>query len=188
MVQEIDADGVIINGERVYSKSVLWAAGVMASPAAKWLNAEADSVGRVKVDGKLSVPNLRNVFVIGDAAASTAWRSMPVPGLAPAAKQGGAHIARLITAGVLGRPDPGPFVYRHLGSLATIGRKSAVADFGRIRVGGALAWWLWGLVHLVFLVGARNRLAVVLNWVWSYFTFRASTRLITGTLDHRPGL
>src|SRR5260370_5895305 len=141
----------------------------MASPAAKWLNAEAESVGRVKVDGKLAVPNLRNVFVIGDAAASTAWRSMPVPGLAPAAKQGGAHIARLITAGVLGRPDPGPFVYRHLGSLATIGRKSAVADFGRIRVGGAPAGWRWGLLHLLFFGVAPHPLPLVPTSVWSPF-------------------
>jgi NADH dehydrogenase len=182
-VQNIDAEGVIINGERIYSHSVLWAAGVTASPAAKWLAADADSAGRVKVESNLSVPHLPNVFVIGDAAASDAWQGRPVPGLAPAAKQAGAHIARLITARLLGRPDPRPFVYHHLGSLATIGRKSAVADFGRIRLSGAFAWWLWGFVHLVFLVGARNRSAVILNWAWSYFSCRASTRLITGALD-----
>ena len=180
MVENIDADGVIINGMRIYSKSVLWAAGVMASPAAKWLKAEADRAGRVKVESNLSVPNLPNVFVIGDAAWSDAWRGKPVPGLAPAAKQGGTHIAKLITARVLGRPDPKPFVYRHRGSLATIGRKSAVADFGWIRLAGAPAWWFWGFVHLAFLVGGRNRLSVLLNWAWSYFSFRASTRLITG--------
>lgn len=106
-----------------------------------------------------------------------------MPGLAPAAKQGGAYVAKLITARVLGKPEPAPFAYHHLGSLATIGRKSAVADFGRIKLGGAFAWWMWGAVHLAFLVGARNRLAVVLNWMWSYFTFGATTRLITGTLD-----
>lgn len=187
MVQEIDADGVIVNGKRIHSKSVLWAAGVMASPAAKWLKADSDNAGRVKVESNLSVPKLPNVFVIGDAAASSAWRGGPVPGLAPAAKQAGAYAAKLITARVLGKPDPGPFAYRHLGSLATIGRKSAVADFGWIRVGGTFAWWLWGFAHLVFLVGARNRLAVVLNWAWSYFTFRASARLITGTSDDRQG-
>jgi NADH dehydrogenase FAD-containing subunit/uncharacterized membrane protein YphA (DoxX/SURF4 family) len=179
-VQDIDAEGVIVNGERIYSRSVFWAAGVMASPAAKWLKADSDGAGRVKVDNNLSVPELRNVFVVGDAAASNAWRGTPVPGLAPAAKQGGAHVAKVITARVLGRPDPGPFVYHHLGSLATIGRKSAVAHFGWVRISGAFAWWLWGVAHLAFLVGARNRLAVTLNWVWSYFTFRASTRLITG--------
>jgi NADH:ubiquinone reductase (H+-translocating) len=180
MVQEIDADGVVVNGERIYSKSVFWAAGVVASPAAKWLKVDSDPAGRVKVDSNLSVSKLRNVFVIGDAAASNAWNSMPVPGLAPAAKQGGAHVAKVITARVLGKPEPGPFAYHHLGSLATIGRNSAVVHFGRLRVGGAFAWWLWGVVHVLFLVGARNRLAVILNWAWSYFTFRASTRLITG--------
>lgn len=178
-VETIDDVGVIVNGERIYSKSVLWAAGVAASPAAKWLKAEADAAGRVKVDRNLAVPNLPNVFVIGDAAGSAAWRGQPVPGLAPAAKQGGTHVAKLVAARVLGRPDPGPFVYRHLGSLATIGRKSAVADFGWVRLAGAPAWWLWGFVHVAFLVGGRNRLSVLINWAWSYFTFRANTRLIT---------
>jgi NADH:ubiquinone reductase (H+-translocating) len=180
-VEEIDADGVIVNGKRVASKSVLWAAGVTASPAARWLKAEADGAGRVKVTDTLAVPNLSNVFVIGDAAASSGWGGKPVPGLAPAAKQGGIYIARLITARVLGMPAPKPFTYRHRGSPATIGRKAAVADFGVIKVSGALAWWLWGLVHLLFLIGGRNRLAVVLNWSWSYFSFRPSTRLITGS-------
>jgi NADH dehydrogenase len=183
MVQNVDAEGVNIADERTYSKSVLWAAGVVASPAAKWLKAESDGAGRVKVESDLSVPNLRNVFVIGDAAASDAWHGRPVPGLAPAAKQGGVYIAKLIAARVLGISEPVPFAYHHLGSLATIGRKSAVADFGWIRLGGPFAWWLWGLAHLVFLVGGRNRSAVVLNWAWSYFSFRASARLITGAVD-----
>jgi NADH dehydrogenase len=180
-VQDIDADGVMINGNRIQSNSVFWAAGVTASPAARWLKAEADNAGRVKVTDILAVPNLLNVFVIGDTAASNGRDGKPVPGLAPAAKQGGAYVARLITARVLGMPEPGPFVYRHMGSLATIGRKAAVADFGTVKFSGAVAWWLWGFAHLIFLVGARNRLAVVLNWAWSYFSFRASTRLITGT-------
>jgi len=178
-VEAIDDHGVIVSGERIYSKSVLWAAGVAASPAAKWLKADADPAGRVKVNRHLAVPSLPNVFVIGDAAGSDAWRGKPVPGLAPAAKQGGSHIAKLITARVLGRPDPAPFIYRHYGSLATIGRKSAVADFGWIRLAGAPAWWLWGVLHVAFLVGGRNRLSVLINWVWSYVTFRANTRLIT---------
>jgi NADH dehydrogenase len=180
-VEDIDADGVMINGNRLQSNSVFWAAGVTASPAARWLKAEADNAGRVKVTDILAVPNRLNVFVIGDTAASNGRDGKPVPGLAPAAKQGGAYVARLITARVLGMPEPGPFVYRHMGSLATIGRKAAVADFGAIKLSGAVAWWLWGFAHLLFLVGARNRLAVVLNWIWSYLSFRASTRLITGT-------
>ena len=100
-----------------------------------------------------------------------------------AAKQGGAYIAKLITARVLGKPEPRPFIYRHYGSLAAIGRKSAVADFGWIRLAGAPAWWLWGLVHLAFLTGGRNRLSVLINWAWCYFSYRANTRLITGAPD-----
>ena len=184
-VETIDDHGVMVNGERIHSKSVLWAAGVAASPAAKWLKAEADPAGRVKVDRNLAVPNLPNVFVIGDAAGSDAWRGRPVPGLAPAAKQGGTYIAKLITARALGRPDPGPFIYRHYGSLATIGRKSAVADFGWISLAGAPAWWLWGVLHVAFLVGGRNRLSVLINWAWSYVTFRANTRLITDVAGDR---
>jgi NADH:ubiquinone reductase (H+-translocating) len=180
VVEEIDAEGVVVNGRRIHSKSVFWAAGVMASPAAKWLRAASDSVGRVKVEGDLSVPGLANVFVVGDAAASNAWLGKPVPGVAAAAKQGGAYAAKVIAARVSRTPEPGPFAYCHLGSLATIGRMAAVAEFGTLRFGGAVAWWLWGLVHLTFLVGARNRLAVTLHWGWAYVSFRAGTRHITG--------
>jgi NADH dehydrogenase/putative oxidoreductase len=179
-VERIDDDGVIVNGERIASRTVLWAAGVVASPAAKWLGAEADSAGRVKVEADLSVPGLQNVFVIGDTAASNGWNGQPVPGLAPAAKQGGEFVARLIGARVLGRRGPARFVYRHLGSLATIGRKAAVADFGFVRLRGAIAWWFWGAVHVALLVGLRNRFSVMLDWFWAYLTFRSGTRLITG--------
>jgi NADH dehydrogenase len=179
-VEQIDAEGVIVNGQRIYSKSVLWAAGVTASPAAKWLKAEADNAGRVKVADDLSVPGLSNVFVIGDTAAANCWDGKPVPGLAPAAKQGGVYAAKTIMARLFDKPQS-PFAYNHLGSLATIGRKAAVADFGPINMSGAMAWWFWGFAHIFFLVGARNRLTVILNWLWSYFTFRAGTRLITGT-------
>mgnify|MGYP003385467173 CR=1 FL=1 len=178
-VEQIDVEGVIVNGERIYSKSVLWAAGVTASPAAKWLKAEADQAGRVKVADDLSVPGLTNIFVIGDTASANCWDGKPVPGLAPAAKQGGEYVAKAIIARLFNKQNA-PFVYKHLGSLATIGRKAAVADFGRVKLGGALAWWFWGLVHVFFLVGTRNRLTVIINWLWSYITFRASTRLITG--------
>jgi NADH dehydrogenase/putative oxidoreductase len=161
----------------------LWAAGVVASPAARWLGAPTDNAGRVKVGADLSVAGVPDVFAIGDTALSSAWNGQPVPGLAPAAKQAGAYVAKLIRARIEGRPAPGPFVYRHLGSLATIGRKAAVADFGRIRVWGAPAWWLWGLVHVGFLVGLRNRVSVMLDWFWAYLTFRGGTRLITGDRD-----
>jgi NADH dehydrogenase/putative oxidoreductase len=178
-VERIDATGVTVNGERIEAGTVLWAAGVQASPLAQWLGADADSAGRVRVGADLSLPGYADIFVAGDAAASDAWGGKPVPGLAPAAKQQGRYIARVIAARVSGLPVPAPFAYRHMGSLATIGRKSAVVDFGFLRLSGATAWWLWGLVHIGFLVGARNRVSVVLDWLWAYLTFRSGTRLIT---------
>jgi NADH:ubiquinone reductase (H+-translocating) len=184
----IDADGVIVNDRRIYSRTVLWAAGVVASPAAKWLNAEADKVGRVKVQPDLSVTDLPDVYVIGDTALANCWNGEPVPGLAPAAKQGGVFVAKLIRAKLRAEPTPHAFSYRHMGSLATIGRKSAVADFGFVQLRGPMAWWVWGIAHVLFLLGPRNRFAVVLNWIWSYVTYRASTRLITGSARNGEGM
>jgi NADH dehydrogenase FAD-containing subunit len=178
-VADIDSDGVVVNGERVAAGTVLWAAGVVASPAAKWLGSEADGAGRIKVGPDLSVPGLPDVFAIGDTALALAWNGQPAPGLAPAAKQGGAYVASVLRARLQNRNPPPPFHYRHQGSLATIGRKSAVADFGRLKLTGAVAWWLWGAVHVLFLVGLRNRLSVMLGWIWSYFTFDVGVRLIT---------
>jgi NADH dehydrogenase/putative oxidoreductase len=110
----------------------------------------------LKVNPDLSVPGFPNVFAVGDTALANAWQGQPVPGLAPAAKQAGAYAARVIRAQIEGRAPPAPFAYRHLGSLATIGRKAAVADFGKLRLGGAPAWWLWGAVHIAFLAGLRT--------------------------------
>jgi NADH dehydrogenase FAD-containing subunit len=182
-VDQIDAAGVSVAGNRIDARTVLWAAGVTASPAGKWLDVATDSAGRVKVAADLSVPGHENIFVIGDTALSMAWHRQAVPGLAPAAKQGGAYVAKLIRARVSGRRPPGEFVYRHAGSLATIGRQSAVADFGRIKLTGTLAWWLWGVVHIGFLVGLRNRAATMINWFWSYLTYGGGIRLITGEED-----
>jgi NADH dehydrogenase/putative oxidoreductase len=179
-VEAIDEDGVTISGRRIAARTVLWAAGVVASAAARWLGTQADAAGRVVVGPDLSVAGVRDVFALGDTASSTAWNGKPVPGLAPAAKQGGTYVARVIRTRVEGRPAPGPFAYRHLGSLATIGRKAAVADFGWVKVWGAPAWWLWGLVHVGFLVGLRNRVSVMFDWFWAYLTYRSGTRLITG--------
>ncbi len=179
-VEEIDGTGVLVSGERISARTVLWAAGVMASPAARWLKVAADRAGRVKVGADLGVPGLAEVFVIGDTAASMAWNGQPVPGLAPAAKQGGLYVARAIQARLEGRAAPAAFRYRHLGSLATIGRKAAVADFGLFQLWGAAAWWLWGLVHVGFLVGLRNRVATMINWFWAYLTYGGGIRLITG--------
>ena len=178
-VEAIDADGVRIAGKRIIARNVFWAAGVVASPAAQWLAAERDRSGRIKVAPDLSVPGHPEIYAVGDTALSTALNGQPVPGLGPAAKQGGHYVARVIRARAGGRATPPPFRYQHLGSLAIIGRKAAVADFGAVRFSGAFAWWLWGLVHVYFLAGMRNRISVMLDWAWAYFTFRSSTRLIT---------
>ena len=184
-VEKIDQAGVMVNGERIAARTVLWAAGVVASPAAKWLQADADAAGRLKVNGDLSVPGATNIFAIGDTSLTSAWRGNAVPGLAPAAKQGGVYVAKLISARVLGRVAPVSFKYTHLGSLATIGRKAAVADFGFLKLSGAPAWWLWGFIHIGFLVGVRNRVSVLFDWFWAYLTSRSATRLITGNTDDR---
>ncbi len=182
-VTEIDDHGVMIGDERIGAATVLWAAGVVASPAADWLGANKDRAGRIVVGNDLSVDGHDDIYAIGDTAASTGWDGKAVPGLAPAAKQGGIYVANAIRARLEGGPPPSPFRYRHMGSLATIGRKSAVADFGFMQLSGALAWWLWGAIHVAFLVGVRNRVAVIVNWIWCYLSFRLSVQLITGELD-----
>lgn len=180
-VQAIDENGVLIDGKHLPSKTVLWAAGVIASPAGQWLGAERDTAGRIKVNLDLSVPGHDNIFAVGDTALANSWNGTAVPGLAPAAKQGGEHVAQVLHARVMGRETPCAFRYRHLGSLATIGRKAAVADVATFQLSGATAWWLWGLVHIAFLVGVRNRFSVLIDWFWSYLTFKTATRLITGS-------
>lgn len=167
------------------TETVLWAAGVAASPAAKWLGAKSDRAGRAEVNDHMRVIGengeaFANVFAIGDTAGSNGWDGKAVPGLAPAAKQAGAYVSKVIEAELLDKACPGPFAYKHQGSLATIGRKSAVADFGVFKMSGALAWWLWGLVHVGFLTGARNRITVTVNWAWSFFAKHSGVRLITG--------
>jgi NADH dehydrogenase FAD-containing subunit/uncharacterized membrane protein YphA (DoxX/SURF4 family) len=179
-VKALDGRGADVGGEWIAARTVLWAAGVIASPVGAWLGVETDRAGRVRVGPDLRVPGRSEIFVIGDVAACNAWRGMPAPGLAPAAKQGGAYAARAIRAALAGHRAPPPFRYRHYGSLATIGRQAAVADFGAVRVRGAPAWWLWGTAHIAFLIGVRNRIAVLATWLWAYLTFRRGSRLITG--------
>jgi NADH dehydrogenase FAD-containing subunit len=178
-VKQVSAEGVALADEIVPARTVLWAAGVQASAAAAWMDAERDKAGRVVVAEDLSIKGHDRVFAIGDVTACLAWRGRPVPGLAPAAKQGGAYVAKVIHRRLEGRPAPPPFGYRHAGSLATIGRKAAVADFNGVMAHGALAWWLWGGAHVLFLVGSRNRSAVLINWIWAYITYRRASRLIT---------
>ena len=179
-VSRCDPEGVIIGNERIAAHTIIWAAGVMASPAAKWLIAEKDCAGRVLVGPDLTLPNHPDISVIGDTALAKAANGKPLPGIAPVAKQQGAYVARVIAARTQGRPAPKPFRYRHLGTMATIGRRSAVADFGTFQLSGFLAWLIWGLVHVYFLIGFRNRIAVMMSWLWAYMTFGPGARLITG--------
>ena len=172
--------GVIISNDWIEADTIIWAAGVMASAAVKWLGAEQDHAGRVVVEGDLTLNGHPEIFVIGDTALVTAADGKPLPGIAPVAKQQGAYVARVIAARVGHRPAPAPFRYRHFCTMATIRRKSAVADFGKLRLSGFIAWLLWGVVHVYFLVGFRNRVAVLMGWLWAYVTFERGARLITG--------
>jgi len=179
-VEDVEADAVAVNGERIETATALWAAGVVASPAALWLGQSGDAAGRVRVEPDLTVPGYPQVFAIGDTAAAIAWNGGPAPGLAPAAKQAGTYVARVLSARFDDAPPPGPFRYRHWGNLATIGRKSAVVDLGFVQLKGAMAWWFWGAAHLFLLVGVRNRASVLLSWLWAYATYRVGAQLITG--------
>lgn len=183
MVGAVDGDGLLVGDQRIACRTTFWAAGVAASPAAAWLGAASDRAGRLVVGPDLSVPDRPEIFAIGDTALAHGWAGKPVPGLAPAAKQGGHYVAAVIRARLEDKAPPPAFRYRHAGSLATIGRRAAVADFGWIKLSGPLAWWLWGGIHVLFLAGARNRLSVMIEWFWAYLTFGRGTRLITGDRD-----
>ncbi|HEV2531720.1 NAD(P)/FAD-dependent oxidoreductase [Phenylobacterium sp.] len=177
-VTGIDAAGVMLGRQRIAAGAVIWAAGVQASPAARWLGAEADRAGRVRVGADLTLPGHPEVFVIGDTAAVTDAADVAVPGLAPAAKQMGDYAGRAIAARLRGASNPTPFRYRHQGDLATIGRKSAIVKLGRLTLTGFVGWAFWGLVHVYFLIGVRNRVAVASSWLWDYVTFGRRSRLI----------
>ncbi|RWG60559.1 MAG: NAD(P)/FAD-dependent oxidoreductase [Mesorhizobium sp.] len=178
-VTQLDAEGVVFGDTYLPAKTILWAAGVAASPAAEWLGAPADRAGRVLVEPDLTVPGSPEIFVIGDTAHLLRPDSKPVPGVAPSAKQEGRHVAATIKARLDGDATPRPFRYKHAGDLATIGKRAAAIDFGWIKLTGWLAWWLWGIAHIYFLIDFRNRLAVSLSWLWIYFTGQRSARLIT---------
>ena len=179
-VSECTAKGVTIGSERLPAKTVIWAAGVAASPAAQWLDTPADRAGRILVTSNLTVPGHPDIFVIGDAAHVEMPNGKMVPGIAPAAKQEGAYVAETIKARVRGgETSCPPFHYKDAGSLATIGKRAAIVDFGWVKLRGRLAWWIWGIAHIFFLIGLRNRLAVALNWLWIYVSGHRSARLIT---------
>ena len=150
-----------------------------ASPAAEWLGVDADRVGRILVEPDLTVPGEPDIFAIGDTVHVERKEGGLVPGVAPAAKQQGWHVASTVKARLAGDHAARPFVYKSDGDLATIGKRAAVIDFGWISLTGRLAWWVWGIAHIYFLIGLRNRLAVSLSWLWIYATGQRSARLIT---------
>jgi NADH dehydrogenase len=180
-VDDIGDGYVEWNGKLVLAGTIVWAAGVQASPAAQWLEAFHDQRGRVIVGMDLRVPGCRNVFAIGDTANVAGLNGLALPAVAPVAKQQGRYVADFI----LGRRDR-PFRYRDFGNLATIGRSKAVIDMGDLKLSGFIAWLIWCAAHVWFLIGFRSRLAVTLNWLWSYVTYQRSARLITGDIAAAP--
>jgi NADH dehydrogenase len=177
-VSEIGKDFLQFGEQRIAARTILWAAGVAASPLGKQLDAELDRAGRVRVSRDLSLPSHPEIFVAGDLA-SVEQDGKPVPGVAPAAKQMGAQAARNIVARIAGR-DTNAFHYTDFGALATIGRHSAIAQLPRLRFSGILAWWFWLVLHIYFLIGFRSRLIVLINWAWAYFTYARGARIILG--------
>jgi len=178
-VTNCDRRGVDLDRGRIDASTIIWAAGVVASPAARWLGAEHDPAGRVLVRPDLSVPNHPEIFVIGDAAAVRDEKGAMAPGVAPAAKQMGRYVGRLIAARVAEKSSPAPFRYRSVGELATIGRRAAVVKFGNLRLKGFVGWLFWSLAHIYFLIGVKNRFIVAFTWLWDYLTFHRGARLIT---------
>ncbi len=178
-VTHCDADGVRLGDERINAKTIIWAAGIAASPAADWLQVAKDKIGRVVVGPRLEVGDRDEVYVIGDAALAKNPQGHALAGIAPVAKQQGAYVGKLIAGRIQGNPDPEPFRYRNAGQLVTIGRHTAIVDMGKLRIRGRLAWWFWGLAHIYFLINNRSRLTVTIQWLWSYLTFDRGARLIT---------
>jgi NADH dehydrogenase len=172
------ADGVVYGDNSLETKTIIWAAGVRASPAAEWLGAPADRAGRLQVLRDLTVSGHPDVFAIGDTVVIAGPDGNPVPGIAPAAKQQGRYVAESIKLRLRGG-KPAPFRYKHAGSLAQIGKRQAVIDFGRIKLRGAIAWWIWGIAHIYFLIGLRHRLSVAISWLWIYTRDQRAARLIT---------
>jgi NADH dehydrogenase FAD-containing subunit len=179
-IEAIDRYGVVARGKRIEAANVIWCAGVEASPVARWLGVPADKSGRIRVAADLSVPGHAEIFVIGDAALVTGPTGEPLPGLAPIAKQQGQYVGEVVARLVRRKPEVPPFRYRDKGALATIGRHSAIADLGWVKLTGPVAWVLWGIVHIFFLIGFRSRMAVFLNWIWAWLTYGRGARLITG--------
>ena len=179
-VTHCNGDGVAINGDEIATATVIWAAGVAASSVGRWLGEAMDHAGRVIVRPDLSIASDPDIFVIGDAALVKCADGTFVPGIAPAAKQQGKFVADLLTKRIAKKAAPQAFRYRHAGHLATIGRKSAVIEFPRFKMKGWLAWLLWGIAHIYFLVGVPSPLVITIRWLWGYITYGRGARLITG--------
>jgi NADH dehydrogenase len=179
-VEEVTADGVVVKGERIAASTVVWAAGVTASPAGEWLGARTDRAGRVLVHADCTVPGHPEIYVVGDTA-SLADVGTALPGVAPVAMQQGRYVARAIRARVTGREAEPAFAYVDKGMLATIGRAYAVAHIGRLQLQGFVAWLVWMAVHILYLIGFRNRVLVLLQWAWAYVTSQRGERVILTT-------
>jgi NADH dehydrogenase len=180
-VTEIGDRAAVIGEERIAAGTMIWAAGVQASPAARWLGVEAGRGGQIPVGPDLTVPGHPEIYAIGDTAAHVPeGAERPLPGVAPVAKQMGTHVGRRIARAAAGRAPGEPFRFRDRGTMATIGRNRGIVQMGRLRVRGFPGWVLWGLAHVYFLIGFRNRLAVLMNWTWAYATWQRGVRLITG--------
>lgn len=179
-VTDIAEDRVTFGDETMDAATIVWAAGVRASAAGAWLEAPVDRAGRVLVNSDFSVPGHANTYAVGDTVAFRQKSGHFLPGVAPAAKQAGAYVGALIKSRIARLPRPKPFKFEDFGSMATIGRRNAIADFGGIRFTGFPGWLLWSLAHIYFLIGFRNRLSVAMSWAWSYVTYQRGVRLITG--------
>ena len=186
-VRDVGAGYVLCESRLILTHTVIWAAGVAASPAAEWLDAEHDTNGRLFVEGDLRVPDQERIFAIGDTANAAGANGKALPAVAPVAKQQGIFVADFI----LGKTK-GNFIYRDYGNLATIGRSKAVIDWGQLQLSGLIAWLIWSFAHIWFLIGFRSRIAVMTSWLWSYVTYQRSARLITGeppaTAPKRPAI
>lgn len=185
-VDQIDADGIVVAGERIASKTVIWTAGVAPSPAGKWLRAETDRAGRVRTQKDLTVPGHPEIFVVGDTA-SLDQDGKPLPGVAQVAIQGGRYAGKVIHNRIAGKPAPGPFSYFDKGSMAVVGKGFAVLQSGKVQVSGFGAWLAWAAVHLQFLATSSLRLTVFLQWVWTYVTGQRGSRLIVNHHESEPG-
>ncbi|AEQ50644.1 NAD(P)/FAD-dependent oxidoreductase [Pelagibacterium halotolerans] len=179
-VKRIDENGVLAGDDFIETSNIFWCAGVEATPAGKWLGLKTNKNGTVPVSRDLTIPDLPGVFVIGDAASVEGDDGKPLPALAPVAKQQGQYVAEAIIRAQQGQSPQGPFRYRDWGTMATIGRSAAVGKFGKLEVKGFPAWMLWGAVHIAYLVGFRNRINVLVNWLWNWLTYAKGARLITG--------